>query len=362
MFPGQAPFPAHVNQTRELIELLRKAVRRVRRSQPHPFYSMREIARFFHVPVPTVSLVYRKLEQEGLLVPLRGSMTLVQPMKMRPRVPVRAVVGIPIWLRGFLDLRDWRLFFIRFEEYLRQHQFAANFVFYHEKERYVPDFAERLLAHQFDIVIWFTPDRGVSQIRDRLTDNGVRFIAISGSTSPFPGHQYELSWSHALKKGLLEWKRDGITRVLIPRSSDWPREEFHGLMPAIRAAGLPHSIANHRGNDFRGYVASLQSDHGAGVIFDDDLFCTGLCNRAPEAMIRLFEQRRVLVTRSINLPDAYLQQLRVDMAYMDWYQVGRRIVDDLMTRKAFAHRTPVIFEAKWMPRVIVSEVDSASKF
>lgn len=361
LLPARPAFRPDENQVRRLIEILRKIARRVRRKEPHPFYSMREIAEWFRVPVPSVSLAYKQLEKEGFLLPLRGSMTLVQSGRMQPRAPVRGVVGLPVWLWGFLDLRDWRLFFIRFEEYLRRHHFAASFVFYNADDCDVHGLAERLLAHNFDVVIWFTPDRSHVEIRQILADKGVRFIAINGATYHFPNHQYMLSWDRALRTGLQAWRNEGITRVVVPRPSDRTPDEFRGLLPAMQNAGLRATFPHPGSRPLHRYLAQLAPSPDVGVIFDDDLWCRNLCNQAPESMVRLIQQHRVLTTRSINLPDAYLRHLRIDMAYIDWYNLGHRVVEDLVTGKVFALPRPVLFEAKWMPRVLASEVEGASK-
>src|SRR5664279_485635 len=95
-----------------LCGLLRQIAIRNRRRQSHPFYSMREVAMFFNVTLPTVGAVYKQLEREGLLLRRRSSMTELVPVAHDGRQVTRGVVAVPIYLPGFLMLRDWRSFFI----------------------------------------------------------------------------------------------------------------------------------------------------------------------------------------------------------------------------------------------------------
>src|ERR1019366_2515037 len=109
-----------------------------------PFYSMRDVAAFFQMTLPDVARVFRQLDGAGLLVVLRGSMTLLRARKAQPREPIRGVVGLAVWLDGFATLPYWRWFFVNLEEQLRRHRFVADFVFYSADEFSMPEFAERL--------------------------------------------------------------------------------------------------------------------------------------------------------------------------------------------------------------------------
>ncbi|MBA3847876.1 MAG: GntR family transcriptional regulator, partial [Planctomycetes bacterium] len=84
LFVGHSGFPDAANRSALVLAALRSAALRVRRSQPRPFYAMREVAAFFAVPLPTVARAYRALEDEGLLSRLRSSMTVVRPRRVRP--------------------------------------------------------------------------------------------------------------------------------------------------------------------------------------------------------------------------------------------------------------------------------------
>ena len=59
-------------------------------------FSIREVAAHFHAQVSTVSRVYQRLEQEGLLSRVRGSKTVLQGLHFDRHLSVRAFVGLTI--------------------------------------------------------------------------------------------------------------------------------------------------------------------------------------------------------------------------------------------------------------------------
>src|SRR5436309_14622884 len=56
----------------QLLEILRGIAIKNRQEEPQVFYPIREVARRFAVTVSTVSRVYGELEEEGILVSVRG--------------------------------------------------------------------------------------------------------------------------------------------------------------------------------------------------------------------------------------------------------------------------------------------------
>src|SRR6187399_827091 len=149
-FKGFAEDEHHLDS---MVACLREIIEKVRGQEMRPFYAQRELARFFHVPQRTVALAYKRLQAEGLLNIVRGSATFVPPLKRQPRQAVRGVVGIPIWETGFTDLRHQREFYRELEQALREYNYVADFLFFEGPVRGT-DFAERLLEHHLDYLIW----------------------------------------------------------------------------------------------------------------------------------------------------------------------------------------------------------------
>ena len=76
-----SPLPARVtfeakNKGAQLLEILRGVAIANQQEEQQVFYPIREVARHLGVPVSTVSRVYDALEEEGILVSVRGSKTL----------------------------------------------------------------------------------------------------------------------------------------------------------------------------------------------------------------------------------------------------------------------------------------------
>lgn len=364
LFPRFRGFGPADHQLASLQQMLRQAIRRVRRNQPHAFYSMREVSEFFGVPLSNVALAYKKLAGEGLLTQVRGSMTLVASRKMRPRIAVRAVVGVPIWVDGFVIMQDLPAFHPTLEDELWRYNVLTHFIFYKHMEQADPSFTERLLAHKWDYLIWFTPPSNAVQTMETVRDNGVHLVVVGDKTRRFPNQQYVLDWDDALSKGVDAWKRDGISSVVISRP---PLRSclniyfaFHDLailQRALTGKQLPHRFHDFDIDDFRGYVSDLIRGPEVGVIFVNHFWIATLLSYAPVEMLELFQKRRVMLTRvPPNLPADPPRNVLVDIVALDWRNVVRRVAKDVATQKRGEIRKPVTFAAEWTPRASLNQL------
>ncbi|HYE07338.1 MAG TPA: hypothetical protein VEL07_17620 [Planctomycetota bacterium] len=351
LFAGHAGFPAGANRSALLLESLRGAALRVRRSQPRAFYAMRDVAAFFAVPLPTVSRAYRALEDEGLLSRLRSSMTMVRPRRARPRARLRAVVGLPVWQQGFLELRDWRAFFIELEEQLRRSQFVGDLLFYEHDRRFHRAFPDRLWAHRLDVLLWFMPLPEHYPIIEAMTDRGVTAIVVSGpdETEPCPWTRYRVSWRRALASAAREWSSEGVHGVRLMRPTREPTRSQAALCADVGVAAQSWR-SEPLGDGIEDYLRRLVALPRTALVLDDDLMCAGLCRLAPSLMADLLRRHRVLVTREIDLPRYHAGDARCDGALIDWQRLVRRIVADLKTETLPAAGAPVTIEARWLPR------------
>src|SRR5947209_17167594 len=109
---GRLPSVAGLNKAErrpdDLRQLLRSLAIKNQREQPRIFYSLREVASKFNVPVSTVSRVYREMEQEGLLSRVRGSKTLLNGLRNSRRLSVRGFVALPALISHFIAIQDYR--------------------------------------------------------------------------------------------------------------------------------------------------------------------------------------------------------------------------------------------------------------
>src|SRR5205809_148661 len=74
-----------------LTEILRNAASKHQTEKPQVFYALREVASRFQVSLSMVAAVYRQLENEGLLMRLRGSRTLLKGLDAGRQLSVHAI-------------------------------------------------------------------------------------------------------------------------------------------------------------------------------------------------------------------------------------------------------------------------------
>src|SRR5262245_11404149 len=92
--PSRPTFKATKHKGAQLLEILRGIAMANQQDEPQVFYPIREVARHFAVPLSTVSRVYHELEEEGILVSVRGSKTLLQGLSRGRHLSVLGFVGV----------------------------------------------------------------------------------------------------------------------------------------------------------------------------------------------------------------------------------------------------------------------------
>src|ERR1700751_4081228 len=107
------PFKAKKHKGAELLAILRGIAIANQQEEPQVFYPIREVARHLGVPVSTVSRIYNALEEEGILVSVRGSKTLLQGLSGGRQLSVFGFIGLPALTSSFVTLQDYRPIFIR---------------------------------------------------------------------------------------------------------------------------------------------------------------------------------------------------------------------------------------------------------
>lgn len=100
-------------KTSQLLQMLREVALRAQEDQPREFYSLRDVAKNFAIPISAASRLYRALAAEGLLQTVRSSKTLLQGLARDRHLSVRGVVALPASLSSFITLQDYRMFLIR---------------------------------------------------------------------------------------------------------------------------------------------------------------------------------------------------------------------------------------------------------
>src|SRR6266446_786162 len=141
-----------------IMQCLRRTAQKSRKNKKsRPFYSIRTVARHFAVAPTTVSRIYTRLKDEGLLTSVWGSKTFVQPTRIDKQLRVRAVIAMPALLPRFRALPEYRMFFASVQDALWKLGFATRLVFHEGRDAETPVFAELLLNYEADSVFWYLP-------------------------------------------------------------------------------------------------------------------------------------------------------------------------------------------------------------
>ena len=333
---------------------LRKIALRLQGAGARPFYSMREVVKQFRLPLRTVALAYEALEHEGLLNRRRSSHTLLVGKKISPRKQVRAVVGIPVWLHAMVVSPYSRNFHVEIENLLRQHGFVADLIFFRGDEVSSPDFAQRLIQHNLDFVLWHTPHPHAIDVLRTLRDHGVRQIIVQPIDSQLsielPG--YLQDWPGAYRAMARAWREAGIRAVLVPDPV---------YLPSRRAKTSFANIFAEHGIDFR-YVSpdatalleqvSSHRPGSVGVAFFDQEGADTICNEEPVLIEELIRRCRVAFCRGpIRMPYFHHRDARIDIVRFSATEIASRIASDLRETLSAGQQVLHIFQASYLPQV-----------
>jgi hypothetical protein len=345
-------------KTERLIEILRKAALKNQREQPRAFYSMREVVAHYHVPFSTVSRVYRRLDEEGLLSCVRGSKTILQGLNFDRQLSIRAFVGLPASLSAFVTLQAYRTFFIKIRRELRLRGFATAMVFFDKKEARTDELSKRLKKYEVDTVIWFQPPKEAKETALYLKDIGIRLIGVAHHEFPIIPCRYHVRRDAAIGLLLAEWKaRHSVHRVTLVQVIDQRLGAIEETLQSIlEDLEITSSVANYRAQRSVAFLDTLQREKTDGIIFSSPTLASKFCFRCPDAVTKLLQRRRVaFINGPVSMPFAKAPDVRVDLVTVDWQWVAERIVDDLLTQEAFKVAGPTVFEAQANIQVRLSD-------
>ncbi len=349
LFPDFRGFPASATGVHALSEVLRRAVGNLAGATAQPFYAQRELAAFFGVTRRTVTLACRRLVREGRLRTRVGAGTWIAERQGSRLTTVRGVVGLPLWVPGFVNFAEWRMFYILLEERLRQADFAPEILFYLDTEAGQPEMALRLARHRLDQVVWFTPDARSMHILRALAQQGTRVTVVSDADRPPPFPCYQLSWRNAVQRGLRCWARAGVATAVAARGSTW-------LTALARQAGIRLAATGRLAVEH--LLAAPATAHPTGLILDDDYEANHLCRRAPEALASLMAVAPVMTLRGLDFAPPSGADLRLDAAVIDWERLAARIAADMAADRLPSAAEPTRVQATWCPRLPLERLAS----
>lgn len=352
-----AGLPHHRRHTCEksalLLQVLRHKAQVTRNKKPKEFYSIREVANHFNVPATTVSRIYTQLKAEGLLTTVWGSKTFIVPTCIDNGLRIRGVVALPASLVSFCTLRHYRNFFSEVRDTLWKFGFATPLLFYEENDAEQPMFAERLLKHKLDIVIWCLPVPKLKQTIARLVDRGIRVITVDDSAEEWRGCGYSVDRQPAIRDALLSWRKDGVRSVNVLQHS---RCRLSGtvtlLEKCLRDTPMPYSFANAESLHLEDMLAARAQPAIPGIIFPSSEIAVPFAARDPARFAKLSERSRILLVEgAIDIPGSYTVPGSIDSVEIDSQPIAKRIVSDLIQSARPRKIEAVTFRAKWIPRL-----------
>jgi len=327
-----------------LQDLLRSIAQSAQSEQPQPFYSLRDVALQYRLPISAVARVYQRLEVEGLLNRIRGSRTILRGSRPIRQLIVRHIVGMPAALSCFITLQDYRSFFIQTRRQFRRRGLITTIAFYERDDQDLPD---RLQEARADVVVWYLPDTAARLAAPSLQDSGVRIIGISDGGLPSLPCHYEIRRENAVRSILRAWVAAGIKRVRVTRPEIHSSADEERLVTLLSETSFDWAfVESNRDSEERTLNLLASEGKQGGVIFLARAASLFLM-RAPVAFTSLVQKSRVaLLDGPVSMPFTQRIAGAVDLIVVDWASVAQRLADDILNHEAFLEGKPVLFEAK----------------
>ena len=344
--PAGPTFKAKDHKSARILEILRGIAVKNQTEEPQTFYSVRQVARRFRVPISTIARTYSELEDEGILTSVRGSKTLLQGLSAGRHFSVLGFIGMPAAVSSFVTLQDYRLFFVRTRRELRSRGFAVAMVLFDSPDIESRQLEKRIIKYEFDTILWYRPDTAARKIFDRLKDLGVRVIGISDHAISPIRCRYEIRRESAITAILHDWHAKGkIKSVVVVRGMKASAND-ETLERLLEEEGLDFEFANVEMQRVDIFIESLCGSHTKGIILPSSA-ASMLAFRAPEGLMKVMNHCRMAFTGGpASIPFAQVLNVRADMVIVDWQLIAERIVNELISKKAFDRTETTVFEAQ----------------
>lgn len=334
-------------RTAAFLRLLRRIALANRGDQVQTFYSRRNVAEHFKLPLSLVSRVFLQLEDEGLLGRIRGSRTVLHGLKYDRNLRVRGIVGLPVSLFRFSALSDYRAFILHLRRQLRHHGFMPAAVFFERQEARGDFLAERLLEARADTVIWISPDRACKGTVSALKDAGVRVVGAGDCLLSSLPCRYQIRRENALRAVLRKWRACGVTETVLlaePRVHSAENEQSYRAVSEEQL--LPSRMQMIDEGSLDRLLATFLCEENRGTLLTAS--AAALCMlREPGAFGELMGKRHVVfVEGTPSAPFAIIPDVRVEIITLDWKMVAETIVEDLAAKAGLSPAESLVFDAE----------------
>ncbi|MGB8355647.1 MAG: hypothetical protein WCD79_17240 [Chthoniobacteraceae bacterium] len=358
IFPDFAGFPESASKREALTGELRVIAKGLRAARPQPFYSMRDIAKYFTLPLSMVGLAYKALENEGILTRIRGSRTLVASKAVSPRKHVRAVIGFPTWMHSLVVSPYSKALHIELEDRLQENGFVADFIFFYNNQDKHLDFAERLLRRNLNIIIWHTPAPAMSQVMHVIADHGIQQIVmqITECTAVFEHPIYRLDWQCAYHAAGEEWRRCGIRHVILPYPARMHSKRVLGMFTEVmKEKGMSVEVIESSAQALHSKAKLLSDSAPVMVAFLDQVGAELLFNERPVVMEEMLRFSRIAFCRGpIRVPYFECRGLSADLVGLNAGAIAGKLATDLRMLPDIPRKILDTFHAAYTPDVAFS--------
>ena len=355
VFPKFTGFTETDIKQNVITDAMRAAAKRFRSQKSRAFYTMRDVAAFFSVPLRTVANAYEKLEHEGILSRIRGSQTMLTGRTLVSRDPVRGVIGLPIWLSTLVLSSFTRRVNMELESRLRNLGFVADLIFHHTKrEEAQPDFSERLLLHHLDALVWQNPHPQSQSNLITLHERGVRLLVIQTleAKTDLPAVIYQQDWSPGIHEIASRWSETGVKNVWIPLSPGnlAYKNEAEIFIEILAGHGLRIETVGTDVSKLPQTGPQGKTRRENALAFVDIATADRFCNREPLAMERLAQFARLALCRGpIRCP--YLQHRGVQIEVVAFCpdETARKLAEDIQDLQDIPPGIRHTFQARYWP-------------
>ena len=334
-----------------LFLVIRSLARKQQGNAPKVFLSLRAAARRFNVPVSAMASVYRKLSDEGMLISIRGSQTLLQKRGPLRTLKARGVIAMPVSISRFQVLNDYRRCLLILRDELRERGFLVSTIFCEHAVAAGRGLIAAFRKERVDVAVWLLPDSADRETVLQLKDAGIRFVGIN--ITPLSGMQtrYQIGRKQAIRAIIQAWRADprlsGTTIIQLAREAKSDQERLIRLRALVESEGMECRIAKVLVANLSAFLSSVCQEKHNGVILPAAP-ATLLGWHAPETLSTVLGSCRVaLIDGPIDLPyaDAPINAT-VDLVTASWLPIVKRIASDITKGAAFEDGEQIIFQAK----------------
>ena len=122
---------------------------------------------------------------------------------------------------------------------------------------------------------------------------------------------------------------------------------------------MPRAFGNAEPLEFQNTILTYAQRPDCGIIFTSSELAVAVAVRNPAAFAKLAQQLHIiLMDGPIDMPGFCDTRLLTDFMDVDVRSIAKRIVKDLVQSSPSRRIEPIIFHAKWVPRLANKPVDA----